>query len=189
MKKKLILLGALLALLTACGQEAPDATSENFAQQEEGSAEDTTEVGDVEEIGEDADAESSTLELGEDQTLINIYSIGEDGTLQSTQIAWTRGDDQAIWDELQASRILNEESEWNSTTVTEEDKTIILDVNHGFGEFIRGFGTAGEQEIIACVVNTFLEAYQYEGMKITEEQEPLMTGHRELDSYMGIQTL
>ena len=189
MKKKVILLGILLTLLAGCGQKTPDATEENLVQQEEGELEDTEGVGDVEEIGEDTDVEASAQQLDAEQTLISIYSIGEDGTLQSTQIAWTRGDDQAIWDELQASRILNEDSLLNAATINEEDKTIILDVNLGFGEFIRGFGTAGEQEILACVVNTFLEAYQFEGLKITEEQEPLMTGHRELDSYMGIQSL
>lgn len=186
MKKKIILAGVLLALLTGCGQETSDKPEETSGQSEEVTTEETEDTdGEADEQGIGSESEQA----GEEQTQISIYSIGEDGSLQTKQVAWTWGDYEAIWNELQASRILNEDSLLNACVVNEADKTITLDVNHGFGEFIRGFGTAGEQEILACVVNTYLEAYQYEGIKITEEQEVLMTGHRELDSYMGIQTL
>lgn len=50
--------------------------------------------------------------------------------------------------------------------------------------WLRSFGTAGEREIVGCIVNTYLDAYKAEEIKITEEGQTLTTGHAEYAEYL-----
>ena len=56
-----------------------------------------------------------------------------------------------------------------SFKVNEETHLIDLDFNAATGEYIRSMGTTGEIQIIGCIINTYLETYDCDGIKLTEE--------------------
>lgn len=66
----------------------------------------------------------------------------------------------------------------------EKGNRLELDVDVAFGDWLRSFGTTGEREIISCVVNTYLDAYKAEEIKLTEEGQVLCTGHTEYAEYL-----
>ena len=48
-------------------------------------------------------------------------------------------------------------------------------------------GTTGEIQIIGCIINTYLETYDCDGIKLTEEGKVLQTSHgANYDGYSGI---
>ena len=68
----------------------------------------------------------------------------------------------------------------------EEEKTIDLDFNSKLGDRVRSFGSTGETEIIGCLVNTYLDAYDCEGIQLTEEGQKFETSSgADFDGYTG----
>ena len=67
------------------------------------------------------------------------------------------------------------------------DGVEILDVdfNEAFGAYVCSMGTTGEYYTIGSVVNTFLDVYGCEKVKITVEGNTLETGHAEYPGYMN----
>lgn len=80
--------------------------------------------------------------------------------------------------------ILSSECKMNSCTVDQVQKTIDLDVDSGTGSYIRSMGTTGEEQILACITKSFLKTYGCERLKITENGQPLETGHTVIKGYM-----
>ena len=60
-----------------------------------------------------------------------------------------------------------------------------VDFNEAFGAYVCSMGTTGEYYTIGSVVNTFLDAYGCEKVKITVEGNTLETGHAEYPGYMN----
>ena len=70
--------------------------------------------------------------------------------------------------------------------MNEADKKIDLDFNAATGNRIRSMGTTGETEIIGCIVNTYLDTYNCDGIRLTEEGNALMTSSgADFDGYSG----
>lgn len=80
--------------------------------------------------------------------------------------------------------ILSSECKMNSCAVDQEQKTIDLDVDSGTGSYIRSMGTTGEEQILTCITRSFLKTYECERLKITENGQPLETGHTVIKGYM-----
>lgn len=98
-------------------------------------------------------------------------------------------DENDIWTALQENGILTEECRLLDFQVNESEKTIDLDFSSEVGDRIRSMGTAGETQIIGCLVNTYLEAYSCDGIRLTEEGETLETSHGgSMDGYSGMMT-
>ena len=92
-----------------------------------------------------------------------------------------------IWKALQGNGILTEGCQLLSFKVNEETHLIDLDFNAATGEYIRSMGTTGEIQIIGCIINTYLETYDCDGIKLTEEGKVLQTSHgANYDGYSGI---
>ena len=92
-----------------------------------------------------------------------------------------------IWKALQENGILTEGCQLLSFKVNEETHLIDLDFNAATGEYIRSMGTTGEIQIIGCIINTYLETYDCDGIKLTEEGKVLQTSHgANYDGYSGI---
>lgn len=87
-----------------------------------------------------------------------------------------------LWELLKENEIVPADSRILSFQVSRSK--IELDVDTVFGEWLRGFGTTGEREIMGCIVNTYLDAYEAEEIKITEEGQTLTTGHAEYAEYL-----
>ena len=84
-------------------------------------------------------------------------------------------------------KILTEGCQLLSFKVNEETHLIDLDFNAATGEYIRSMGTTGEIQIIGCIINTYLETYDCDGIKLTEEGKVLQTSHgANYDGYSGI---
>lgn len=90
-----------------------------------------------------------------------------------------------IWSQLKEEGILSKESELNNFNVNEAEKKLDMDVNSGFGNYIRSMGTTGQDQIITCVTRSYLETYESVGIRITEDGKVLDTGHTMLDGYIG----
>ena len=64
-------------------------------------------------------------------------------------------------------------------------ESLDVDFNEAFGAYVCSMGTTGEYYTIGSVVNTFLDAYGCEKIKIAVEGNTLETGHAEYPGYMN----
>lgn len=116
---------------------------------------------------------------------VKIYYINDEtGQLESEETEVK--DEQEIWTCLQNTGIITEECELLGITVDEESNRMELDFNSATGDRIRSMGTTGTEEILACIVDTYLDAYSCEKIKLTEEGNVPDTGDgANLDGYVG----
>ena len=105
---------------------------------------------------------------------VKIYYINEENGMLETKNAEI-SDEKDIWRQLQNTGIITEDCQLLEFSLNESEKKIDLDFNKTTGDRIRSMGTTGESEILACIINTYLDAYECDGIKLTEEGEPLET--------------
>lgn len=129
------------------------------------------------------DNESDSEEMQQAKT-VKIYSINdESGELESKEMEIK--DEQEIWTCLQDTGIIDQDCKLLGLTVDKEAHTMELDFNSATGDRMRSMGTTGTEEILACIVDTYLDAYSCEKIKLTEEGKVLDTGDgAHLDGYM-----
>lgn len=190
-KKKLWILLALTASLgmTGCSEENPsDKTNPPAVQQEDTNDKETpdkeeedSEGEDVKEPEEDSNGED-VKEPAKSKVSVAIYTVGEDESIVTEMVEYDELNEKNIWQSLKDAGVVSAESEVLS--LTKKDGKLELDVNSDFGGLLRSMGTAGETYILHCVVNTYLDAYECDEIKITEEGGILESGHAEYDSYM-----
>lgn len=128
----------------------------------------------VEDIQKNQVEQNTTADNQQTTKSIKIYYINDEtGTLQTkgTEIL----DEKDIWRQLQNTGIITEDCQLLEFSLNESEKKIDLDFNKATGDRIRSMGTTGESEILACIINTYLDAYECDGIKLTEEGEPLET--------------
>lgn len=193
MKKRMLIVGLAFALvvgLTACGSKKGNGNGTNQnVEQEDVNKEHT----DKEAINKDKEDSGETPKPSDEkeeptlQKIICYYVDSETGNVMSEEIENGTVNESSIWMELQNKGIVTDDCQVKSFEQNEEDKSIHLDVNKAFGDYVRGMGTAGETEVLKCVVNSYLDTYCYEKIKITEEGKVFETGHTVLDGYMGKQ--
>lgn len=178
-KKKLVtFLGVIFVLATVsvgCGNKT-DSLQNNTNQIEE-NKEST-------EANIDSKTEQNTATDGQKKTkIVNIYYINEvTGALERKEAQISNEKD--IWTQLQNTGSIAKECELLGFTLNESEKKIDLDFNKATGDRIRSMGTTGETEILACIINTYLDAYDCEEIKLTEEGDTLETGSgANFDSY------
>ncbi|WP_461811861.1 GerMN domain-containing protein [Faecalimonas sp.] len=167
MKKMIVLLMCCSMLLTtaSCTKEKElDKSKENKVLQENNSNE---------------------IEKENPKTMkVNIYKINPDNEKRVIEVKeCTKIDEKVLWGFLKEAEIVPQESNVLSLKLTEN--RIELDVDNVFGDWLRTFGTTGEEEIISCIVNTYLDAYKAKEIKITESGQVLCSGHTEYTEYLG----
>lgn len=173
MKKKVIAMLLVLALsCTACANidltESEDKQGETETVTDEKKA--------VEEEKETVGEENNVAEKVE----INVYYPDEmEEKLLIEVVECDELTEETVWNLLKEKNIISQECEIN--TFAKSDAGLELDVNEGFGMQLRSYGTTGERMMIACVVNTFLDAFQCELMTITENGQTLCSGHAEYE--------
>ncbi len=194
MKKKIFigLLTGVLLSISACSNSASTdlAQSENqeVEQQKDNNVEQKNENKE-EQSGENSDEKSENTVSNEEKSIeIKIYVSNDDATAfvsESVKI-----------DELTPEnivKVLIEKSVLPSDVqVLKCDKQTIdgvesleIDFNEAFGAYVCSMGTTGEYYTIGSIVNTFLDAYGCEKVKITVEGNTLETGHAEYPGYMN----
>lgn len=179
----LIAAGISVFLLSGCTKEA-EKNSADSAQEtlDEGKTELSQSQTEPDQTG--SESQEDTKEETQSRTVALYYVDADTAEIVSKSIEIK--DEQDIWNALKGESILTEDCELISLTVNQASRTMDLDFNSATGERIRGMGTTGETEIIACIVNTYLEAYDCEGIRMTEEGAPLQTSSgANFDGYSG----
>lgn len=183
----IVLLSAFL--MTGCGDKDSDQTEDKTetkpaVTQDTESMEEEQDSRNEEDLSDTEDT-SNEKEPQEEKREVKIYYI-DDETAEPVSVKVMIEDENDIWSALQEKGILDEDCELLSFDVDEEEGKIDLDFNTALGDRIRSFGTTGETEIIGCLVNTYLDAYDCEGIRLTEEGAPLETsGGADFDGYSG----
>ncbi len=196
MKKRIIIfiLTGIILTMSACSNSTSTNSSQADNQKIEQQENDKNNVDQKEEnkeeqSGENSDEKSENTVSNEDKSVeINAYVSNDDATAfvaESVKI-----------DELTPEnivKVLIEKSVLPSDIqVLKCDKQTIdgvksldADFNEAFGAYVCSMGTTGEYYTIRSIVNTFLDAYGCEKVKITVEGNTLETGHAEYPGYMN----
>ena len=196
MKRKLviILLTGVLLSVSACSNSTDTSQSDNQKTEQQESDKDKADQKDEEKTEDksadsvDASTDDQTSQKEDKSAEIAIYTSNDDATAfvsESLKI-----------DELTPEnivKVLIEKSVLPSDIqVLKCDKQTIdgvksldADFNEAFGAYVCSMGTTGEYYTIGSIVNTFLDAYGCEKIKITVEGNTLESGHAEYPGYMN----
>lgn len=195
MKKRIIvLLTGVLLLVSACSNSAgtDSSQSDNQKTDQQEDDKDKTDQQDENKANQsepDSDKKTEDTVSNEDKSAeIKVYVSNDDATefvSESVKI-----------DELTPEHIVNalvQKSALSSDIQVlkyEEQtvdgvKSLNVDFNEAFGTYVGSMGTTGEYYTIGSVVNTFLDAYGCEQIKITVEGNTLESGHAEYPGYMN----
>lgn len=200
MKKRYLIFSA--ALIASCGLLIPgcgknDAIAEEPVQQTETADDEkiteTEEELSVSEIDSEEKTEDREETTSEPQApveeeissrSVTVYYVDDlSGVVVGKAAEIT--DEYDIWNALKENGILTDECELNSIRIN-DDQTMDLDFNHATAERINSMGTTGETEIIGCIVNTYLEAYDCVGIRLLEEGSDFVSAHgAEFKEYPG----
>lgn len=195
MKKKMVvmlLIGVLLSV-SACSNSGKADTLQSDSQNTEQIVVDRdktekTEDNNKNEVSNEANKEHNQMNQENKYVEIKVYVSNDDATefvSESVNI-----------DELTPENIVNalvQKSALSSDIQVlkcEEQtvdgvKSLNVDFNEAFGTYVGSMGTTGEYYTIGSVVNTFLDAYGCEQIKITVEGNTLESGHAEYPGYMN----
>lgn len=196
MRKVLVFVMALSlsVMLLGCSgtdtsKEAKDTTQDtsqedkqDTSQEKAEPTQDKTEQKD-EQVEENDSKEDSGNHEAQDQ-ILKLYYISDSEEIECAEIRTNLLQTTDIWNGLIGEGVLSSECKMNSCNVDQEQKTIDLDVDSGTGSYIRSMGTTGEEQILTCIKKSFLKTYECERLKITENGQPLETGHTVLKGYM-----
>ena len=196
MKKRIIIfiLTGIILTMSACSNSTSTNSSQADNQKIEQQENDKNNVDQKEEnkeeqSGENSDEKSENTVSNEDKSVeINAYVSNDDATAfvaESVKI-----------DELTPENIVNalvQKSVLSSDVrvlkceeqTVDGVKSLDVDFNEAFGAYVCSKGTTGEYYTIGSIVNTFLDAYGSEKVKITVEGNTLETGHAEYPGYMN----
>ena len=164
-------------------QDTKQEEKQDTSQEKTEPTQDKTEQKDEQVEEDDSKEEDSGDHEAQDQ-ILKLYYISDSEEIECTEIRTNLLQATDIWSALMGEGILNSECKMNSCTVDQEQKTIDLDVDSGTGSYIRSMGTTGEEQILTCITRSFLKTYGCERLKITENGQPLETGHTVIKGYM-----
>lgn len=171
--------------IIGCGKAGKEDTDKKNTEER---AAEAVESPNEEETGNQSDQPVTSDEPVDDTAegrIITVYYVDAQ-TAEIVSKSVEINDEYDIWDALKENGILTEDCELLSLTVNEAEKKIDLDFNSAVGDRVRSMGTTGETEIVGCIINTYLEAYGCEGIRLTEEGQAFATSHgADLDGYSG----
>lgn len=202
MKSKLIttiLLITLVFSLMACGKNSGDSqepSDTSDTQTEEQKEEEQGETKDPEteneepqqEPEESQDTQTPVQEPAAETATITVYYSNADATaFESSEVSIPSLSPEAVLGALVSQGALTADVAENSFTVNTVDgkASIELDLNSAFAAYVSNMGSTGEYYTVGALVNTFLDAYECEQIRITVDGEALSTGHAEYPGYLA----
>ena len=201
MKSKLITAILLLTLvfsLAACGrnsgdsQEPSDSSDTQTEEQKEEEPEETEEPeAEEEQPSQDAtntDTQTPAQEpVAETATITVFYSNADSTAFESSEVQIASLSPEAVLEALVSQGALTADVAENSFTMNTVDgkESIELDLNGAFATYVSNMGTTGEHYTVGALVNTFLDAYECEQIRITVDGDTLSTGHAEYPGYLS----
>ena len=201
MRSKLITAFLLLTLvfsLAACGrnsgdrQETSDSSDTQTEEQKEEEPEETEEPEAEEEQPSqdttDTDTQTPSQEPAAETATITVYYSNADSTaFESAEVQIASLSPEAVLEALVSQGALTADVAENSFTMStvEGKASIELDLNSAFATYVSNMGTTGEYYTVGALVNTFLDAYECEQIRITVDGNALSTGHAEYPGYLS----
>ena len=191
MKKRVVLILCCSVLLSITGCEKSEESdaqnsskpSQIEAQNNEEDKTSKTEENVLQEEHNQSGDEETEMEAVAQKKEVTIYKIDQESGELITEVKECEElNERIIWKYLVEAKVVPEDSE--ALSMVKDGEQLQLDVNRSFGDWLRSFGTAGVQEIMSCVVNTYLDAYGAQSIKITEEGQILNSGHMSYEEYM-----
>lgn len=201
MRSKLITAFLLLTLvfsLAACGrnsgdsQEPSDSSDTQTEEQKEEEPEETEEPEAEEEQPSqdttDTDTQTPAQEPAAETATITVYYSNADATaFESSEVQIASLSPEAVLEALVSQGALTADVAEDSFTMSTVDgkASIELDLNSAFATYVSNMGTTGEYYTVGALVNTFLDAYECEQIRITVDGNALSTGHAEYPGYLS----
>lgn len=202
MKSKLIttiLLITLVFSLTACGGNSgdgqePSGTSDTQTEEQKDDEQGETKDPETEneepqqEPEESQDTQIPVQEPAAETATITVYYSNADATaFESSEVSIPSLSPEAVLGALVSQGALTADVAENSFTVNTVDgkASIELDLNSAFAAYVSNMGSTGEYYTVGALVNTFLDAYECEQIRITVDGEALSTGHAEYPGYLA----
>ena len=190
MKKQIfMLLLTIVALsLSACTNGKETEEKDNAKQEtvdENANDNDKEELNDErkEEKKDDIDNEEGNEAEEDKKITVQVYMFDPDDEIFVAETKECEElTEQNIWKLLKETSSVPADSNVNTLKVNGDQ--LELDVDHVFGDQLRSYGTSGEDALMGCVVNTYLDAYKCNAIKITEEGQTLQSGHQEYTEYL-----
>ncbi|MDR1017921.1 MAG: GerMN domain-containing protein [Lachnospiraceae bacterium] len=192
MKKRILVLLTILLIgvfaFTACEKDDDDnnAGSNNKTTTQTGDSQINS--GDTDEDDDDEISNEETNQANQNTTVkVDVYFANSDASrLVDQEVTFDRLTPQALIDELAKHNMVSTDLIANSVTTTTNngDKAIILDVSSNFSDFLSERGSTGEWFSMGSVVNTFLDAYDADYIKITVDGNNITGGSAD---YTGFQ--
>ena len=182
----ILVMSMSFVFVTGCGKNGKE-DPDNIKTEEQDNDRDETQDNEQDEGNQEDPDDISEDPAGDNPQprTVTVYYV-DDQTAEVTGKSVEIQDEYDIWNALIESGILTEECELLSLNVNEAEKKMDLDFNSATGDRIRSMGTTGETQIIGCIINTYLEAYGCEGIRLTEEGQALVTSHgANFDGYSG----
>lgn len=197
MKKLYGVMGVFIVcmlLLAGCGKSEPEEIQEKENQTEaleiekQKDKEDQTAKEDDTEDSKAQEPETEQQETVVPSKTVTIYSPNEMADGFVTEDVQT-ADVTESWvvEQLIAKGVIPGNVQALSCTETQEGgvKSLNLDLNQAFADFLQSLGSTGEYMVVGSVCNTFLNAYDCSQVQITVEGNTLATGHVEYPGYMS----
>lgn len=201
MKSKLItkiLLITLVFSLTACGgnsgdSQEPSGTSDTQTEEQKDDEQGETEDSEAEneepqqESKDGQDTQTPVQEPAAETATITVYYSNADATaFESSEVSIPSLSPEAVLGALVSQGALTADVAENSFTVNTVDgkASIELDLNSAFAAYVSNMGSTGEYYTVGALVNTFLDAYECEQIRITVDEDVLSTGHAEYPGYL-----
>lgn len=183
-----------MLVLAGCGKSEPEETKEKENQAEaleienQEDNEDQISKKDDTEDSKAQETESEQQETAVSSKTVTIYSPNEmaDGFV-TEDVQTTDVTESWVVEQLIAQGVIPGNVQALSCAETQEDgvKSLNLDLNQAFADFLQSLGSTGEYMVVGSVCNTFLDAYDCNQVQITVEGNALATGHAEYPGYMS----
>lgn len=189
-----VLLVGILISLSACSNstntDLPQADGQKTEQQDDDKNKvDQKEKNKEEQSGENSEEQSEDTVSNEDKSVeIQLYVSNDDATeFVSESVKIDELTPENIVKVLIEKSVLPSDVQVLKCDKQTVDGVEILDVdfNEAFGAYVCSMGTTGEYYTIGSIVNTFLDAFDCEQIKITVEGNTLESGHAEYPGYMN----
>ena len=198
MKKKILIVlltGVLLSVSACSNSSSTDASRSDNQKNEQQKSDNDNQKNENQEEQSKTDQVADASDKKEDQTVqqdksaeITIYTSNDDATafvLESVKL-------DALTPENIMNALIRKSVLSSDVQVLKCDKQTVngveslnVDFNEAFGAYVCSMGTTGEYYTIGSVVNTFLDAFECEQIKLTVEGNTLESGHAEYPGYMN----
>ena len=168
----------VMGSLSACSRG-----SESSSQKEEQNVEEKQNEVDDKKASADSGERNDGTYIAEQQTL-TVYYADENAEIQSKQVEVDEITPETVWKEIAAANPVLEKVSVISCDIREDEKVIDLNVSAELGDYLRSTGTTGETITITAIVNTYLDAFGCDQIKILDNGGVLASNHKEYSNYM-----